>query len=194
MYLFDIVEGPMRNSNAFALLGLLSIKPMTGYEMKKKVEQALSHFWKTSYGQIYPTLSKFVDDGLVTVEKVNTDKGPSSKVYTITVLGEQHLIEWLRVDVEDFNAKDEALLKFYFSDLLSIEEVIEKLERALDYNLGVKTDYENAIVEMKKTSKPSRQQLNVYLATQKGVCLNEARITWAKQCIDTLNWYKGLEE
>ncbi len=55
--------------------------------MKCFVDEALAHFWKTSYGQIYPTMTKFVNDKLVTMEKVEKEKGPSSKVYKITQKG-----------------------------------------------------------------------------------------------------------
>lgn len=184
----------MKSTNAYALLGLLSLKPMTGYDMKKWVEAALSHFWKTSYGQIYPTLSKFVEDGLATVEKLETEKGPSSKLYSITEKGLDALKVWLSIEVEDFNNKDEKLLKFFFSDLLPIEEVIESAIRSLEYNQKIRDGYNNKVTRMEETKRPTRHQLNEYLATKKGVLLNEARVKWAEECISTLKWYQSLDE
>lgn len=184
----------MRSSNAYALLGLLSIEPMTGYVMKKRVEEALSHFWKTSYGQIYPTVNKFVEEELVTVEVVKNEKGPTSKLYTITEKGILELMEWLVIDVHDFNAKDETQLKFYFSGLLPIDEVIKKAERSLAYNQSILDSYNDTSTRMEETKKPTRNQLNEYLAVRKGIFLNEARVKWAKECIDTLKWYQSLDE
>lgn len=181
-------------TNAYALLGLLSIQPMTGYEMKKWVDHSLSHFWKTSYGQIYPTMTKFVKEGLVTVEPVTSDTGPERKLYTLTDKGMATLKAWLAQDTEDFNAKDETLLKFFFSDMLSIDEVIDKLEKSIDYNQGVAARYNGDVDEMKAVKRPTRHQLNIYLCTKKGVYLNEARVKWAKECIEALKWFKSLDE
>ncbi len=184
----------MKSTNAYALLGLLSISPMTGYEMKKWVENALSHFWKTSYGQIYPTMSKFVDLGYVTVEKLENDKGPSSKLYTLTNDGEVALLDWLNEDVEDFNSKDEALLKFYFSSMLPIEKVVEMMEYSLEYNKSIMEKYSKNIQQMEEVKQPTRQELNTYLATKKGIYLNEARIKWQEECIKTLRWHQSLDK
>jgi DNA-binding PadR family transcriptional regulator len=40
----------------YAILGMLSIAPMSGYDIKKQVETSISNFWSESYGQIYPAL------------------------------------------------------------------------------------------------------------------------------------------
>ncbi|MGH9601902.1 MAG: PadR family transcriptional regulator, partial [Terriglobales bacterium] len=46
------------NTTRFALLGLLSLGPQSGYDLKKRMEQSIAHFWSESYGQIYPTLRR----------------------------------------------------------------------------------------------------------------------------------------
>lgn len=183
----------MFTTNAYALLGLLSLKPMTGYEMKKWVEKALAHFWKTSYGQIYPTMSKLEKYKLVESSNIESETGPNRIEYALTDLGKDALIEWLSEDTDDFNDKDETLLKFYFSDLLSIDQMIEKLERSIDFNQSILDGYSGDVDHMKEVTRPTRKQLNQYLCTKKGVYLNEARIKWAKECIEALRWFEGLE-
>ena len=44
------------NKSRFALLGLLSLGAMSGYDLRKLFEQSLIHFWSESFGQIYPML------------------------------------------------------------------------------------------------------------------------------------------
>ena len=53
------------NKTQFAVLGLLSWQPMSGYTIKKLIEMGLTQFWSESYGQLYPTLEKLVETGLV---------------------------------------------------------------------------------------------------------------------------------
>ena len=51
-------------STRYAILGLLSLAPMSGYEIRKVAASSIGHFWSESYGQIYPTLRKLVAAGL----------------------------------------------------------------------------------------------------------------------------------
>ena len=73
-----------KQKTRFALLGLLSWKPMSGYDVKKIVDIGLSHFWNENYGQIYPTLDSLVSEGLA--EKSDGRGGGKRKrnVYSIT--------------------------------------------------------------------------------------------------------------
>ena len=50
----------------YAILGMLSIEPMSGYDIKKEIEESISNFWTESYGQIYPVLKSLVAEKLVT--------------------------------------------------------------------------------------------------------------------------------
>jgi len=178
------------NTNGYALLGLLMEKPMTGYMMKQVIDNYLSHFWKTSYGQIYPTMNKFIDKGWVTVKDLPSEKGPASKLYEISEEGKSVFRNWLYIDVNDFNIRDESLLKFYFSNLMDIDEVIERFQRACDYNLRIKEAYESHKEEMDQVTEPTRKQLITYLSVKKGIHLNEARLKWAQEVVKTLNYFK----
>src|SRR5207248_1647711 len=79
----------------YALLGMLSIRPMSGYDIKKLIEASISNFWSESYGQIYPTLKQLVAEKLVTrTVKKQTGK-PDRHVYALTPAGRRRLREWL---------------------------------------------------------------------------------------------------
>ena len=46
-----------------AVLGALSVEPMTGYAVRAAITQTLGHFWSESFGQIYPTLTELTARG-----------------------------------------------------------------------------------------------------------------------------------
>ena len=48
-----------------AVLGALSIEPMTGYEIRQAISTVLGHFWHESFGQIYPCLADLEAAGQV---------------------------------------------------------------------------------------------------------------------------------
>jgi DNA-binding PadR family transcriptional regulator len=51
------------NQTELAILGGLSIEPMTGYALRENIRNVLGHFWSESYGQIYPTLTELERNG-----------------------------------------------------------------------------------------------------------------------------------
>lgn len=61
----DFRESP--NGLREAILGLLAIRPMTGYELSRSYRRALQQIWYAPLGQVYPTLRKMRRDGLLRV-------------------------------------------------------------------------------------------------------------------------------
>ena len=68
-------------------LGLLSLGPRSGYEIKQMFEGPLSDFYSLSFGTIYPPLNKLQDEKYVSCKQLSQSKKPDKKVYTITKKG-----------------------------------------------------------------------------------------------------------
>jgi DNA-binding PadR family transcriptional regulator len=78
-------------------LGALHFGDASGYEIKKLFEEGdFSFFYETSFGSIYPALSRLVEDGLALVSEQAQDKRPDKKVYSITEKGRDLFAESLR--------------------------------------------------------------------------------------------------
>ena len=68
-------------------LGLLSVGPRSGYEIKQMFEGPLSDFYSLSFGTIYPTLNNLQSNRYVSCKQHAQNKKPDKKVYTITKKG-----------------------------------------------------------------------------------------------------------
>ena len=79
----------------YAILGILSWKPVTGYELKKIFEDCSFMYWSGNNNQIYKALTKMHDEALVTSEVIHQDSSPSKKIYTITEEGLEELKDWV---------------------------------------------------------------------------------------------------
>lgn len=113
------------NYAKYIVLGMLSYGPMTGYEMKSWVKEALSYMWDISYGQIYPTLAQLEKNKLATMAEERSAGGRPRKVYQITDKGREELRAWLRApETKEY----ELLLKMCFGNELASDELIKKLE------------------------------------------------------------------
>lgn len=118
------------NPTTYAILGLMTIGCRTGYDMKRMIDTSLAHFWKISYGQIYPTLKKLVDDQLVIREQKIEEKKPERVEYYLTSQGKEVLHNWLYEPVEKFpGEKNEVLLRLFLSADVDKSVTIDQLEK-----------------------------------------------------------------
>jgi len=101
-------------ATAHALLGLLSIRAMSGYDMRQMVSETIGHFWSESYGQIYPALKKMAEAGLVEKRTETQEGRPDRHVYTLTEAGRARLAGWLELPVKRDVIRNELLLKLFF--------------------------------------------------------------------------------
>lgn len=78
------------------ILGLLSLRPFSGYELGKYLEQEGRFFRSNVHlSQIYRSLARMVDSGWVSYSVVENDGRPDAKIYQLTDLGEQELRDWI---------------------------------------------------------------------------------------------------
>src|SRR5689334_111108 len=82
-------------STSHVLLGLLSVGPQHGYDLKRTHDERLPQAKPVAFGQVYATLGRLERDGLVEATGQDRDGGPDRTTYAITDAGRAHLAEWL---------------------------------------------------------------------------------------------------
>jgi len=50
-------------TSPFAVLGMLSLGALSGYEIRRELAESIGTFWSESYGQIYPALRELSKKG-----------------------------------------------------------------------------------------------------------------------------------
>ena len=94
----------------YAILGLLSAEPMSGYDLAKWMDRGLGNIWSAHASQIYPELARMVEAGVIV--EVPGDTGPRRRrVYGISDDGAADLREWLTTATLDPGGRNEALLR-----------------------------------------------------------------------------------
>ena len=109
------------------VLGLLSLAPRSGYDIKTVVDRSTRFFWAASYGQIYPELRRLEHEGLIEGENAPTG-GRDRRVYRLTGAGREALHEWLLGTTTTVELRDESLLRLFFADALPAEQALQLLE------------------------------------------------------------------
>jgi DNA-binding PadR family transcriptional regulator len=121
---------PRRSSSSReVLLGLLTVEPMSGYDLGQTIRASIGFFWNESYGQIYPNLKKLAAAGLVKAKTEKQKGKPDRQVYSITLQGRAHLKKWFAVEPQPEVPRNELLLKLFFGAQAGPEAVIGYVER-----------------------------------------------------------------
>ena len=95
-----------------AILGLLSERPLHGYELRSAYQDDLVPHSELNIGQVYTTLDRLERDGLVTHELVEQSERPDKKVYVLTERGRGELRHWLNTPAKlGLDLRNEAFLK-----------------------------------------------------------------------------------
>lgn len=115
-----------------AILGFLSFKPLSGYDLKKGFDQSVTHFWPADQSQIYRTLKQLHEEGLITKHVVPREDQLDIKIYEITEAGQQELHRWLSTPLPLAETRDPFLIQIYFSFVLQDAEATHLLQTAID--------------------------------------------------------------
>lgn len=111
----------------YILLGFLQEETRTGYDIKALLEQSTTHFWHAYHSQIYTTLRKLEQEGLLS--STTTDETPMGKrTYAITPAGTAELDKWLAQSMTRIPpSKHELLVRLFFSARRDKAAVLDEL-------------------------------------------------------------------
>ncbi len=107
----------------YAMLGFLSWKAFTGYELKKLFAESATLGWSGNSNQIYKTLIELHQEELVSLEVQLQEVHPARKVYTITEKGLAELKGWVQSTPELPVQKNSFLTHFAWADRLEAGEM-----------------------------------------------------------------------
>jgi PadR family transcriptional regulator, regulatory protein AphA len=177
------------NKTKFAILGLLTIKPLSGYDMKKIIKYSITYFWSESNGQLYPTLNRLMQEGLITLSNNQSNAKKISKIYSITPKGILELQTWLAKEQEEKSIhRDEGLLKLFFGNNISKKECIKLLENRKQRLFKSLDNFNKINKELKENS--SSHYIYWRMALNNGISSSKSEINWCDESIKLLKTYK----
>lgn len=169
-----------------ALLGLLSMGPMSGYDIRALIPESIGHFWSESYGQIYPGLKRLAGDGLVE-KKTERQKGrPDRHLYSLTEEGREELGEWLRLPVVGEVPRNELLLKLFFGMQVPASVSREHVEAELAKHRALLARY-GAVAKALEREHGNDPDLPYWLMTLSfGRHTSNATVKWCEETLQEL--------
>jgi DNA-binding PadR family transcriptional regulator len=96
---------------------LLAQRPRHGYELRSAFEAIAGgeENWDVKPAQVYTTLLRMEQAGLVAEQGIEQDSGPEKRIYAITPVGLKTLDEWFAEGSSPDHQRDEFFLKLMVS-------------------------------------------------------------------------------
>lgn len=173
-------------TTAYVILGMLRLGAESGYDIKKAVEVSTRFFWTISEAQIYPSLARLDEEGLI--EGRDAPQGRRKRrVYELTPAGEAALVEWLGTDEPlPFEVRDVALLKLFFADSAdhaTALEIVRQLGARSVTELGRLREQEEPAAELAESGGGRYPAI----ALRAGIAVHEALIAVAEDLLGELS-------
>lgn len=115
-----------------ALLGMIALKPASGYDIKRGIDRSIFFIWNVTGPQIYNTLRALREEGLITSEFIPQKGKPEKQVHSITPAGRKALQDYVNQPVRAAVTRDEVLLRIFFGNFADEAVVMRELESYLD--------------------------------------------------------------
>ena len=105
----------------YALLALLRVGPLSGYELQKQFSASVGHVWHAPDSQIYPELRKMEAESLIEGEEQPRGQRATRRVYHVTDAGDAAFLAWMQTPLEYARVRDPAHLRAAYLEAASPE-------------------------------------------------------------------------
>lgn len=113
---------PEPTTTSYAILGLLSVRSWTTYELAKQVQRSLGWFWPRAERKLYDEPKLLVARGLATAVEQHTGRRRRT-TYRITAKGRRELGRWLGLPSKPPSLEFEGLVRVFFADAGTPEQL-----------------------------------------------------------------------
>jgi DNA-binding PadR family transcriptional regulator len=172
---------------AHAILVSLVESPASGYDLAKQFEASVGFFWKATHQQIYRELTKLEEQGWISAEVISQENRPDKKLFSVTELGKQHLVEWMAQKSEPAALKDDLLVKLFAGYIVPEPIILKELEHHRNLHqekLKVYQDIEQQYFQNPQSL--SQQAKFRYLTLRKGIGYEADWIAWCDEALQLL--------
>ncbi|XWX05212.1 PadR family transcriptional regulator [Aggregatilineales bacterium SYSU G02658] len=166
-----------------AILGLLTITPMTGYELKTQAfDNTIKYFWQADQAQIYRTLSAMAEQGWVESTLEIQEDRPNRKVYHITEAGLEELRRWLHTEQPLPVHRDPFLVQMFFAGQLDSATVLNHIARQRAAHQALLEQYKQLPVPPLNDPDLDHSRLFWRLTLEMGITTEKTYLDWLDQC------------
>lgn len=176
-----------------AILVSLSEQSGSGYELARRFDRSIGHFWAATHQQIYRTLRAMENDGWVRVEVVPQSARPDKKVYDVTTFGRAELARWISqplagrgTSLTDSRTRELAvkIRGAQFGDVEALRAQVVALRSERAETLDIYRGFEKQ--QFPDPSALTGSARNQYLVLRGGIRAEEGSVDWLDEVLSAL--------
>lgn len=138
----------------YALLAILRVGPLSGYDLQKQFSQSVGHVWHAPDSQIYPELRKMEAAGLVNGEEQVRGARGTRRVYHVTDAGEAAYREWMQTPLDYQRVRDPAHLRAAYLENTTPDAARDFLRRHIAYWEGELEQFQGELDHIARMDSP----------------------------------------
>lgn len=178
-----------------AILVSLAERPGTGYQLSRQFAKSIGHFWSTTHQQIYRTLKKLQDQGLITAHDVAQEGKPDKKIYQLTEAGQEELSAWVSTPTDLPQLRSDFGVKLRGAEHTDKATILKNVAQHRSLHAEQLALYQRYLATQFPQPKAlSGRQLHQYLVLRGGITSEEAFLAWCDEILTTLSAHPNEEE
>ncbi|MER6612068.1 PadR family transcriptional regulator [Streptomyces xantholiticus] len=177
-----------------AILVSLLEKPGSGYELARRFERSIGHFWTATHQQIYRVLKRMEADGWIEVREVPQQGRPDKKEYSVSAPGLSALGGWLHEPIQPESVRHELAVKIRgaaFDDPHALVGEVERhqrmhRDRLEHYLAGELRDFGRSDADAADDELPDAGRELQHAVLRGGIAYERMMIAWLDDVLATL--------
>jgi PadR family transcriptional regulator, regulatory protein AphA len=180
---------PPLSTTSHAILGLLSLRPWSTYELAKQMQRSLDWFWPRAERKLYEEPKRLVAAGFAKSTQEMTGSRPRT-VYAVTAQGRRAMRRWLDLPPEPPTLEFEGMVKVFFADGGTLEQLRTNLHSIAETAEARIVELEEKVAENASGNVPFPERLPLNTVGLRFYVDHERLIgTWARWALDqTSDW------
>jgi DNA-binding PadR family transcriptional regulator len=170
-----------------AILVSLAERSASGYDLARRFDASIGHFWRASHQQIYKVLGRMESDKLVEADLVAQAGRPDKKVYAITSAGRDELTAWLATPTPAEALRSEFAVKLRALHLGDRDTLIAQVKaRRAQHAAQLESYQQSAAKFYPDPDALTDQQVGPYLVLRGGLRTEAGAVEWCDEILQTL--------
>lgn len=170
-----------------AILVSLAERSASGYDLARRFDASIGHFWTATHQQIYQVLGRMESDKLVESHHVAQAGRPDKKVYAITDAGTAELTTWLARPSRPEALRSEFTVKLRALHLADRDAIVGEVRTRREAHARTLADYQASESRYFPDGAPRAvEQLGSWLALRGGIRVEQGGVQWCDEILQAL--------
>jgi PadR family transcriptional regulator, regulatory protein AphA len=175
-------------TTSYAILGLLSVKPWSAYELIGQMKRGMRFTWPRAETRIYQEPKHLVAHGLARATVERSGRRPRT-VYSITPQGRAVLRRWLTMPSAPPQLECEAMVRATFAEAGTTQDLLRTMKELRDQALGSYLEIADQAEDYLATGGPFPERLPIIVLVGKFIleylAFLERFAGWAETQLET---------